>query len=321
MKKKIIYSICIITIILFYFYLFPFFPQDTEYKKELLKSAANPEYTLDNMKPIIGQDELAYILKKYDKHPEKYMTDLNEQGDLKGVDNLTYRIGLHSHTTFSDGEMTPEETLNQAAQYADRVKSKHPFERYPMIIAITDHFNTKGCIEAIDIIQHNPEKYKNLRFVIGMENETYVKLPSQKEERPIHILVWCINPYEFPFKNLSFDEAWNNWKITYKEIIFLPDYKEYIKLLNSLRYGLISIAHPLRYFDKDETIFNVINELFSEFKELKIKKEIFTEAYYQPYRFDIESDVYNYASETAHKNNIIRTGSQDSHGKSIFSCY
>lgn len=320
MKKKII-TIIVAVLILFggYKYAYAYFPHDTEYKKELLKSSGHSEYTLKNMKPIMGEHELTYVIKKYDKHPEKYMTDLNEKGDQKGVENLTYRAGLHSHTTFSDGTLTPEETLFQAAEYADKVKSKHPFEQYPMIIAITDHFNTQGCVEAIDVLQKHPEKFKNVRFVIGMETSVRVKVPSQSEERDLHVLAWCINPYEWPFKDMVYGDAHENWGVEYYGLVFLNDYKDYIKRINSFKYGLTSIAHPLRYFDKDDTTDKVIEELFEEYKNLKTTKPLFTEGYYQPYRFDVDSGLYDRTAEKAKEKGIYRTGSQDTHGPSIFS--
>ncbi|MBQ2645704.1 PHP domain-containing protein [bacterium] len=311
----------IITVFLFLFVVQPgnTYMQDKAYKKALLKSSGHSEYKLKNMNIIMGEKELTHIIKKYNKNPEKYQTDLYEKGDKEGVRKLTYRAGLHSHTTFSDGSLTPEETLNQAAEYANKVKSKYPFEKYPMIIAITDHFNTKGCQNAIDIIQKNPNKYKNIKLVIGMETQSYVKVPSQKEEKGIHILVWCINPYEWPFKNMDFKEAMKQFGTEYKELNFISDYKEYIKRIHMLKYGIVGIAHPLRYFDKDETIDNVIEELFDEYVNLKDEKVLFTEGFYQPYRFDISKETYNKTAEKAYKKGIIRTGSQDTHGKSIFS--
>ncbi|MBR6162698.1 PHP domain-containing protein [bacterium] len=295
-----------------------FAPNDKEYKEALLKSSGHSEYTMKNMKSIMGEKELTYLIKKYNKHPEKYQSDLYEEGDMEGVKKLTYRAGLHSHTTFSDGSLTPEETLNQASEYADKVKAKHPFEKYPMVIAITDHFNTQGCKEAVDVIQKNPEKYKNVKLVLGMETEGYLKMPSQKEEGRIHLLAWGINPYEWPFKDMNFKDAMAQYGTEYENLNFMSDYKEFIKRIHTLKYGIVGIAHPLRYFDKDETLDAVIDELFSEYASLKDEKVLFTEGYYQPYRFDISEEIYNKTSEKAYKKGIIRTGSQDTHGKSIF---
>ena len=295
-----------------------FAPNDKEYKQALIKSSGHPEYTMKNMKSIMGEKELTYVIKKYDKHPEKYQSDIYKKDDNLGVKNLTYRAGLHSHTTFSDGSLTPEETLNQAAEYADKVKAKHPFEKYPMIIAITDHFNTLGCQNAIDIIQKNPEKYKNVKFVIGMETEAYLQLPSQKTKKQIHLLAWGINPYEWPYDDMNFKDAMAQFGKEYKELNFLPDYKDFVKRIHSMKYGIVGIAHPLRYFDKDDTIDAVIEELFDEYASLKDDKILFTEGYYQPYRFKIDEKLYNRTAEKAHQKGIIRTGSQDTHGKSIF---
>jgi len=295
-----------------------FAPNDKAYKEALIKSSGHPEYTMKNMKSIMGEKELTYVIKKYNNHPEKYQSDLYKKGDEEGIKKLTYRAGLHSHTTFSDGSLTPEETLNQAAEYADKVKAKHPFEKYPMVIAITDHFNTQGCQKAIDIIQKNPEKYKNVKLVIGMETEAYLKMPSQKQKGRIHILCWGINPYEWPFADMNFKDAMNQFGKEYRELNFLPDYKDFIKRIHVLKYGVVGIAHPLRYFDKDETIDAVIDELFDEYAALKDEKVLFTEGYYQPYRFDVKEETYNKTADKAQQRGIVRTGSQDTHGKSIF---
>ena len=316
LKKGFLYTaiIAVAAALGLYFYT----PSDKEYKAELIKSSGHPEYTMQNMKSIMGENELTYVIKRYDKHPEYFMADIDENRDLKGVTNLTYRAGLHSHTTYSDGSLTPEETLNQAAEYADKVKAKHPFEKYPMIIAITDHFNTRGAREAIDLIQKNPKKYKNLKFVIGMETEAYVKVPSQREERQIHILIWCMNPYEWPYADMNFDDAMAQFGTEYKELNFLPDYKDVFRRVHTMKYGLVGIAHPLRYFDKDETINQVISELFDEYSSLRDNKILFTEGYYQPYRFDTPKELYKETAEQAKLKGIYRTGSQYTHGMTIF---
>ena len=316
LKGLIVATILIITGVLASYY---YTPSDKEYKEALLKSSGNPEYKLKNFKSIMGENELAYVIKRYDKHPEYYMTDKYTQGDQRGVSELTYRAGLHSHTVFSDGTMTPAETLHQAAKYADKVKARHPFEKYPMIIAITDHFNTLGCREAIDLVQKNPEKYKNLKIVLGMETEVPVKMPSQKEEHVMHMLVWSINPYEWPFEEMNFDDATAQWGEPYKELNFLPSYKDVVKRMQTMRFGLVGIAHPMRYFLDEENINAIIDELFSEFSTLQGKKILFTEGYYQPYRFDVPEELYDYTAAKAKEYGIYRTGSQDSHGRSIFS--
>ena len=142
---------------------------DKSYKEALVRDSGNANYTVKNMAPILGEKELTKIIKKYDNHPEYFIADVNEKGDQIGVKELTYRGGFHSHTTASDGKMEPIDALEQARDYAQKVKSKHPFRKYPVILAYTDHYNTNGCKEVIDIIQKNPEKYKNVKIILGME--------------------------------------------------------------------------------------------------------------------------------------------------------
>lgn len=282
--------------------------QDYQYKVTLVKDSGNPNYKVENMKSILGEKELVKIVKKYDKHHEYFMADVYEKGDQKGVKNLTYKAGFHSHTTASDGKMTPLEALNQAAEYGDKVKAKHPFEKYPIILAYTDHYNTNGCKEAIDILQKNPKKYKNVKVLLGMETASTTHLPSDnKDGSNIHILLWAINPYAPQMTEMN----------------FLPNYKDTVKHAQALRYGIVGIAHPLRYFTRngrnDEQVKKLITELFDEYAVLKNDKIQFTEGYYQPYRFDVSEDLYSFTQNEARKHEIYLTGSHDSHGKSIFS--
>jgi len=316
--KKICLKLCLAALALIFTSQtsYSMFMYDKEYKEELIKASGHHEYTLKNMQSIMGEKELTKVIKKYNKHPEKYQSDWHEKGDRLGVEKLTYRAGLHNHTVFSDGRLTPLEMLNQAAEYGDAVKKKHPFEKYPIIIAITDHFNTQGAQNAIFIIQKNPEKYKNVKLVLGMETQANVEIPSKKEVKVIHMLAWCINPYDWPFSEMTFDEAMAQGNV-YKGLNFV-DYKDFVKRIHSLKYGLVGIAHPIRYFDKDEMLDSVIDDLFAEYASLKDKKVLFTEGYYQPYRFSTPERTYNQTIETAHKYGIITTGSQDTHGYSIF---
>ncbi len=144
-----------------------------------------------------------------------------------------------------------------------------------------------------------------------METEVFVKTPSQKEQKKLHILVWCVNPYQWPFIQSDF-------KKPSEQIYHLDTYTEYVNRMNQLKYGLISIAHPIRFFDRDETINAVVNEMFSEYKSLENGKQLYTEGYYQPYRFNTDKKLYDETAEIAKKYGIIRTGSQDTHGRSIF---
>jgi predicted metal-dependent phosphoesterase TrpH len=306
LNKNIIKILCCVSILLITNR--PCFSQeDVQYKKAIIESSGHKEYTMENMKSIIGEKELEKIIKKYNKKPYKYWTNKEEFLDEKGLSDLTYRASFHSHSTYSDGKATPVEILSQAASYADRVKAKHPFEKYPMIIAITDHYNTEGCQKAVEEIQKNPQKYKNLKVLLGEETTAYTKYSSDdKLGTKVHILLWAINPYDKKMTQMN----------------FLPIEKT-IKEAQSLDYGVVGLAHPLRYYEEKyknnpEITKRLITEYFNNYVELKGDKYIFAEAYYQPYRFKIDKDLYEYVEKEADRCKIYKTGSQDSHGYTIF---
>ena len=122
---------------------------------------------------IMGGEEFKNVIKKYTS--EDFALGNPKNKDLKdffknAVDGK-FRISLHSHSVFSDGRLTPQEFIDMAAKYADKVAKKLPKDdtRPPFIVALTDHDNFEGCQEIVKIIAQNPEKYKNLKFVSGAE--------------------------------------------------------------------------------------------------------------------------------------------------------
>lgn len=68
------------------------------------------------------------------------------------------KADLHIHTTFSDGYMTPSETIDIIARAA-RVK----------VVAITDHDTTTGAAIARDYAR---QKYPHLEVIVGQEITT-----------------------------------------------------------------------------------------------------------------------------------------------------
>ncbi len=75
------------------------------------------------------------------------------------------RIDLHTHTTFSDGTLTPTELVELAAKKSIKV------------VAVTDHDNFDGVLEAIQC-----GKEKNVTVVSGIEMST------DFESKEIHIV-------------------------------------------------------------------------------------------------------------------------------------
>ena len=186
------------------------FPKDVEYRKSLLKAIGIPENKWFSIRSIIGGQEYKSIVTEFADVPEAYtpgkslLTDVQDGYDLTGIFHRNFRISLHNHTTKSDGKMTVQQLLDQAAAYADEVAeaNKHRenvlVQDSPFTIAITDHDTVDGCKEAVRIIASNPEKYKNLRVVFGTELSVENRMLGNNLTKPVpfHMVVNCINPFD-----------------------------------------------------------------------------------------------------------------------------
>lgn len=283
---------------------------DLEYKKAIIKESHNIFYKLENLRPVVGEEELLEFIKANNNNPEIY-TPSGEN-----IKNGTFRANLHMHTTQSDGIASVEKRLDDAQKYAEKyLKGNH------MYIAITDHNTVLGAKEVIKVLQRNPDKYKNVKVILGME--VYTAFQSQYKNTPvdIHVLCWCINPYD-KFLNKEFFKPkgaskWNRTK---------PDRDFDFVISKMSKYSIPGVAHPIRYTDELGENKNLyIEEMMNRYMKLS-KKPLFTEAYYQVYpRYykpsDLEREILPYmdfVKNKADEYSIIKTGSTDSHSGIIF---
>lgn len=166
----------------------------TEYTKALAKSMSadlgqniNPK----NLAPVISGKQL---LKKLPKLSKNNFTFTPEN-----IENGVYLADLHSHSVHSDGKGQVQRLLDDAAKYADKLysKTKHKF-----IFALTDHDTMEGCKEALQIIARDPEKYKNLQFVPGIEVSFAHSSPKSSNSCEMsEVLVFGVNPYSEKVSN------------------------------------------------------------------------------------------------------------------------
>ncbi len=168
---------------------------DRQYLEELAKGMTEAfcfEGKIDSYRlaSVIGSDELKNILGKL--NAENFSVGGT---DFQNVLNGTFRANLHVHSDYSDGTMTIETILNQAAKYADKVHAKTG-EKF--ILALTDHDFTESSKEALKLIAQNPMKYKNLQFVAGMEKSFAHPSPNSLYGNPTEVsevIAYSINPY------------------------------------------------------------------------------------------------------------------------------
>lgn len=120
---------------------------------------------------------------------------------MENVKKGITRVNLHTHTTNSDGKATIESLLDQSAAYGDKLAKIYPNSPIPpFTLALTNHDAIDDSKTAIKIIAANPDKYKNMRFVAGIEfstkftDDNTLFKPGTKLE--METIGYCINPFD-----------------------------------------------------------------------------------------------------------------------------
>jgi len=162
-----------------------------------MSTSLNKQISPEQLTSIMGKEELSSLLPKLKQEnfmafkeviqngaPQKVMISKNLQ---EGI----FQIDLHSHTNYSDGQATVENLLDNVVKYADKLNS---LTGKKFIFSITDHDTIAGTKEAIRLIAENPEKYKNLRFVPGVELSFAHKTDKGTVEVS-EMLIHGINPF------------------------------------------------------------------------------------------------------------------------------
>lgn len=139
------------------------FPEDLAYIKNLAKNLGLKEGEEFKLNSVVGKSQLKALLDDFT--PQDFTIGKN----FEGAKNSTFRVNLHNHTQFSDGKLSVADFLEQARKYADKVAKNKTDNKPPFTISITDHDTLDGCREALKILSENPEKFKNLKVVLGSE--------------------------------------------------------------------------------------------------------------------------------------------------------
>lgn len=283
---------------------------DFEYKKAIVQTSGDKTFTLENLRPIVGQEELKEVIIKNDDNPVIYTPS------EKNIESGEFSMNLHMHTMYSDGTMSVKRLLDKAQDYA----KNFPEGKY-MYVAITDHNTVLGIQNLIYVLQKNPGKYTKIKVVPGIEVFTKYN-DSKYSDNPIdiHVLTWCINPYD-KFLNEEFYKEDLRDRYNYK----LRDFDDVIEMMSD--YGIVGVAHPARYITHlNENKYPYIREMLSRLKNISHNDVVFTEGYYQTYPLLPEKDelgdeyqpFLDYINAAAKELGIIRTGSTDTHGESLF---
>lgn len=190
-----------------------------------------------------------------------------------------------------------------------------------MYIVITDHNTVNGAKEVVEVLQKNPNKYKNVKVILGMEVYSAYRTKYYYKPVEIHVLNWCLNPYD-KFLNKEFYKgpkanAWNRYGSD----------RDFDKLISTMsKYAIPGIAHPIRYTNRiGKNKYMYMEEMLDRYSKLS-KKPLFAEGFYQVYpRYYsaemIKNEIIPYSKFVNKKlddRGITKTGSTDSHSDIIF---
>jgi len=167
------------------------------------------------------------------------------------------RIDLHTHTTFSDGTFSPTELVGLAAEKSIKV------------IAITDHDNFDGVLEAVKC-----GKEKNVTIVSGIEMST------DFESKEIHILGLFIdinnNDFNSVLKSLKEKRKKRN-KIAIEKLQKLGVDITYDELETISSNKIITRAHFARILIKKgyvKSLREFFDKYMGEGKPAYVKREV-----------------------------------------------
>lgn len=138
----------------------------------------------------------------------------NYQKTIDNMEKGIFQLDLHSHSNHSDGYAKVEDILNQACEYGNKIYNKTGNK---FIFALTDHDSVEGVEQALKIIRKDPEKFKNIRFVPGVELSFNI-LDKDNKIKSGELLIHCINPNDERIRSLT-SKTKNNRKIMIDKII------------------------------------------------------------------------------------------------------
>lgn len=249
---------------------------DKEYKEKLLLSMGLDPQKIEVLNSICGKNEFINFLSNI-KEETKGIFSVGK--NFENVKNKTFGANLHIHTNHSDGQMSVAQLLEISSKYANKYFKKN---KKPFFIAITDHNTTNGCKEALQIISKNPEKYKNLKVVLGTEINAFY------DDIEVHTLNYCINPFKSNIQDVLDDQLikmQNNIKNTINKanIEYSPILKKYgfkfsfddmAKIRSSIKSSPCDINYSMKDYLQFRLIFADLVENNSNLKNLLVQNNI-----------------------------------------------
>lgn len=289
-----------------------------EYKKILAERLGIEN--IDCLNSIVADEELKQYCKSFTEisykpgeRKDKFLVDSH---DLRYLESKDFKANLHCHTKNSDGLSTVENLINNA----NEIVCKNGF----FLTAITNHDTIDGTKEALEIISSTPEKFKNLKVVLGLEISTVgINFKNQKEPVSIHLLVYGINPFDKKLNAFLKEKSRLKLKLAIETIDKLNErlskqlgyeftLEEAALIHEMVAKGQDEVAHPMKKYTSGKILLNHYcpNADFTYDKPIKKFKYLFksSEPYYKIYKKALEkyighelpaipADIENYIKE------------------------
>lgn len=166
------------------------YPLDARYISVLANGLGLTKADHYKLFSVMGRDELLDHLNRSNYR------DFVHQGDLH---DRHFRMNLHMHSVFSDGALSLADYLEKGKRYADlSAKRVDDLDRLPALtLALTDHDTIHGLQQLLKMLVVDPEKYQNLRIVLGCEFScAYRSEEMFSQPFPFEILYYGINPFD-----------------------------------------------------------------------------------------------------------------------------
>ena len=303
---------------------------DAIYKKNICKATGIKKISPNALNSIVGPDEFKDIISKNSERRNFYIAGerpeksagISDSNDIENVKMKIFGANLHIHSNHSDGALSVEEILDQAVSYANEY-AKENDEKF--VIGITDHNTSEGCKEAVKIIANNPEKYKNLKVVLGVEfsaKEDEINGYKLRKPEKYHILAMSINPFETKLENFLQDLISNSNNPMHPKAITVQDVFENVKHQENCHFALAHPAYPdithRIYQDKDP--YETTQETMKHFKDIVGSRGLYAECYYGGYSGKLATDeqLYKTIEKSCEQLGLYKAGGLDTHGESIF---
>lgn len=308
------------------------YPQDVYYKKNLLINMGENPKNIYKLNSIAGPQEFSSFMEKYNNNEDIYRPGIRPQNRIHEIDSHTtenidtgkYGANMHIHSVHSDGQLTVQEILDQAVEYADRRAEKNGIKE-PFYIAVTDHNTTEGAKEALETIYKNPKKYQNIRLVLG--TEISAKIPEIrgfqfKKPRTAHYLMMCLDPNNEVVDNYMKSLIAESKSVMFPRFTTLEELHETFKYDKSIIFGFAHPAFPDMRDDLKSSSRHkaAVLETIQHFLNVSKEKGVFVEGFYQGYKGEIAKDkkllklINNFCDYLG----LFKDGGMDTHMRSIF---